>query len=73
MGDDDISSTLSGEGAEVFKNGFFGEVALGVGEEGIFSMKIPVTILVPAHGSEDYARNFGEWGHPSDSYKKRDY
>lgn len=46
MGDDDISCTLSGESGEVGKCISGRDVALGVGEEGMFSVEVEI---VPGH------------------------
>lgn len=57
MGDDDISCTLSGESGEVGKCISGRDGTLGVGKEGMFSMKVKI---VPAHGPQTYTQKPGD-------------
>lgn len=65
MGDDCISSTLSGESGEAGKSSGSWDIALGVGEEDIFGVKVKaVTWGVHAAGSEGHTLKIGDWGTP---------
>lgn len=61
VGDDDKSGSSTTEAGEVGKTISGRDVALGVGEEGMFGMKVELT---PGHGLKPMCENLGNWGTP---------
>lgn len=72
MGDEGIRETLAGEVGKTKEGILLGDVALGVGEEGIFGVKVEIVGRVPFYGLKRHTAK--KWGQrdTSEIYKKRD-